>query len=306
MKRILYLFIAVLLGFSCLSCDSSDDSSGSSVSINSVGWVLENIDESFFSADDPASAFINFWVNLEANSLVASDIDSIAIYAPSGTYWEFDDQSDIEYYFDTEDDTIGGWLRLYSSSHPDTVELGTYEFKINFTGGESKEYSLNIPAPGMTSTGGYSYCYSPENYDEVSGYKALPSKAVDLYLGMEGNVYAEFSVTDDIVYNAMLWFYDNSGDYIGKSAWLRDFETGAISSVLNGGDGFYTTIETYNFVDLSSSDIDFEDGYGIDDINSMRVVLTDGKQYEGESATYDSRSISIPESMDMMVEMEPQ
>lgn len=279
------------------------------VTISNVGWIVENIDTSFWSSPPDATAFGNFFIYFEEEDLEAQFIEQVTMTADGGNVsWTDDTEEVIAGRFSPDNNSYGGFLRLWTDNIDPAghvYPLGDFTFEVELTNGRSDEFTLNVPAPGSLESSPYSYTFT-EDYAQAgsppSTYVALPERA-----GVTGASLASdtltvtFTVNDSTVYSGWVWVYDANDDYLGTS-WggssTPPFVTsaGSVSAVINNGTGLNTD-GTTNTVELSAGDISFFDSNStLSDIENVIVVLTDGEQYAdpGETATlfYDTRSVS--------------
>ncbi len=144
------------------------------------------------------------------------------------------------------------------------MPVGTYNFTVTYSNGSVAKSSLLVPSPGSIEVGSTSYVYTEEYRNASnppSGYAALPRRADSIsanYNSTSSKLTIKFSVTDDKIYNSVVWFYDSKGAYIGTTDWLRSFETASISSTLNSGGALHID-GIVNTLILLESDIKFND-----------------------------------------------
>ena len=291
------LLIPALVSMLFLSCDDSNRYP----EILDIGWTLENIDSSFWEdSDSYRSAFLNIWIAFEESELVAESIESVAIVSPTGVYWQITAPEALTYYYDTESLVFGGWFRFYSTSpasNGSVLPIGNYEFDVTYTNSKTVTKLFTIPAPGSTTSGSTSYVYTEDYTGTIGGdYKALPKRANItncVLTSANTEVTIEFNVDDSNIYNCSIWFYDESGNYVGRSGWLRDFSTGSLASVINNGTELNVD-GSNNSIVLSLADISYQEGKTSADLNSVHIILTDGLQYASSTDIdgYDTRSIS--------------
>lgn len=268
------------------------------VTIQDVGWVIENIATDYWYSPTSATAFISFWLSFEETDLSASDIASVTVTSPTGLYWVLDDPADTAYFYDEQGHYYGGWIRFWSTSdsaNASVIPIGNYTFEVALANGNSDTVTGIIPAPGSTTTGGNSYAYT-EDYagSPPYGYVALPRRAT--IQSAQVNVLADtftanFAVTDSKVYNGYLWLYDSTGEYIGMSPWFRNTTSKSVAAFINGGAAIYND-GTANTITLHTADIEFDGIHSLQDISSIRINLSDGAQYAAVNRSYDTLSRS--------------
>jgi len=98
----------------------------------------------------------------------------------------------------------------------------------------------------------------------------------------QSDITIQFQVVDSRVYNGVIWFYDDSAEYITWSGWFKN--------KVNEGAGLYND-GTTNTLQIQSSDLELGD-FSFDDIKGFHVILTDGAQYAPDETEYDHRSVS--------------
>ena len=286
---------ALILAFILAACPLPNDTDNTGSEIESINWVIDNIDTSF-SESIPYSASIQFFINFETPGPTASDIASVHIESLIGNRsWIFDDPAENAKLYDAERNYF--WCRLVSTSftyNGSVLPVGTYNFTVTYSNGSVAKSSFLVPAPGATVIGSTSYVYT-EDYmaasNPPSDYAALPRRANNISAVRSATeLTIKFSVNDGKIYNSKVWFYDSEQAYIGPTGWFRDFSTGSVSSALN--DGKLHNDGTENTLVLLESDIQFAEGKGMTDIDSLSIFLTDGFQYASNDRTYDTASIS--------------
>ena len=294
MKTTNWLKIAVaalISAFTLVSCPLP-----TGIGIKSIDWVIENVDQSYSESSD-FSARIYFDIYFETPGPTANDIASVYIKPLVGDiWWNLEDPDKISKAYNAEKNYLS--RRLYSSylsTNGSILPVGIYDFTVTYSDGSVAKSSLLVPAPGSIVAGSTSYVYA-EGYEDAlnppSGYAALPLQADNITaVRSASELTIKFSVTDDKIYNGIVWFYDSEQAYIGPTDWFRDFSTGSVSSVLNNEELHNDGAE--NTLTLLESDIRFEEGKGMNDIDSLFIMLSDGRQYASNgNRYYDTRSIS--------------
>ena len=289
-SKVLFLFL--MLFASC----SDKESSKKSAQMTSAGWVLENIDPTWWSSAQNHSAYFNIEVTFEDESLTVSDFESITFYSPDDKSWSFEGD-DLAAYFDEDSSRFGLWERCWSSqwSDGDSILLGDYTVVAILTNGEESSKNLYIPAPGKTSAGTSNTAYTEDYIGSIStNLTPLPQRAGSVSASYDGIDFSvNFSINDSMIYNGYFWFYNATGDFIGGSSatYFRDYGDGTIDGNVNGGSALYVD-GTDNVVTYTAADDILNSGYSLEDISSVSVVLTDGAQYANQEYSYDCRSIS--------------
>ena len=308
-KKILFCIISfIFLTFLILlACQSPETSSGGGssgggddddleITITRVGWVIENIPTTFWTSNAPSSTcFYNWFVYYEGDDISLSDIQSARIYTTNG-YWNLIPTSN---FFDGTNKMIGGWARnCWKDDH--IVPIGAFRVEIVLTNGyTAPPYNTTFPAPGDTVTNGNNYVYTedytplpaPSDYTPmIKRATILPGYTID---DTTKEITIEFNVDDTLVYNGLVCLFDSSGYEIGYTGYFRNFETGDLDTALidqlnNTG---APNTNTINISDIDN-EINYHTGKTFNDIDEFMIILTDGKQYEFQSASYDCRSFT--------------
>jgi hypothetical protein len=302
------LGLALILGL-LVACDGGSNP-GSSVSADledSVGWVIGNIPQNFWSDGSGPSAVIDLFITFKDADIEAADIESVEITnsLSPGRNWSYAADRIADYFYTSQ---RSGQKRmafpgLWTSTvalNGSVAYLGTYTVEVELKNGRRGTATLVTPAPGALAADGFSYTYSPEDYlgTPPSDYVALPRRATigAVALDTTNNLLTiNFSVDDDKVYSGWVLFFDTNGEYLGVAGDFRNFSTEAVFPKLNDGlefrtDGVSNTLAlTPDDISVSSEVSNFSLGL----IESFRIILTDGKQYLGTESSYDTFSISL-------------
>ncbi len=280
-KKIKMHFVIALLFL--IVCAILVDGCTKSLSINLtfLGWIIENIHPSFWSSPVTETCFYNFWLEYEGDDVTADDIEYARIYLQDGSYWSIStDRLNREYRY------IGGWGRWYWSDEYHALPIGTLRAEIKLTNGHTTSYTQIIPAPGNTSTLGYTHIYTEDYSGPPASYVPMLKRATIGNKSKALDISIDFSVNDTTAYNGYVAFYDATETFIGTTAeYFKDWDTENINSIINLGVAFYNNGVT-NTVAISDSDISYVDGYTYTAIAKFIVVLMDGGQYAG-SQSYD-------------------
>ncbi len=280
---ILYIILLAIFLTTCGGGGGGGGGNKTPVITEASGWVVENIDPSFwtkwgYSAD--ATAYRNFWVYASDPDGI-DDITYVKVTNPKGTYWTLRDSSTGKDYYDPEGGFFGGWRRHYSSSHPNIVYLGQYSVLVRDSAGHEVVDSIDFSSPGSSSGNGFLYS---EDYTGSTdgGIEMLKRASVTNFTKEENNITIDFQVYDARVYNGYVWFYDDIAEYI---TWSDHFK-----NTINSGAGLYND-GTTNTLQIQSSDLDLG-SYTWGDIKGFHVVLKDGAQFAPSETRYDHSSIS--------------
>jgi hypothetical protein len=299
MKKI-YQFTACLFLLFLIGCaqpvtsgDSSSSGTANSITITSMGWIIENIDTSFWSSTPPTHAFYDFWIYFSGTNISASDITYARIYIPPNytSYWTIDPAQ----YLDTQNMKIGGWGRWYSSTN--CLQIGNLKAEIKLNNGTSATFTKTIPAPANTVTNGYVSVYTEDIAAPANSVSLIKRAAIGTRSNNGTTLTIVFNTNDTRVYNGWIWLYDANSNFVGASkTFFRDIN-GNFTTIINSGANLYTN-GTNNTVSLGNSDISYNTGKTFSDISKFIVVLSDGAQYasQGNYLNYDCRSISAKTS----------
>jgi hypothetical protein len=310
MSRFLLRFVGVALLFVLVACDQGG-TPGPSVSPemeDSVGWVVGNIAPNAYSSGSGPLAVIDLSVVFKDTNIAATQIDSVEITnsLSPGRSWSFPAES-IEDYFFTSQSTGKKGLSFnflstdFLAANRSAIYMGTYTIEVTLKSGKSARQILTVPAPDATTSQGFNYMYSPENYPGTppTGYVALPKLATIGAIGIDataGSVTLNFSVNDPKVYSGWVWFFDANGKYLGYAGAFRDFESKAINPKLNSGQAFYND-GVNNLFSLDTPDITVSSevsNFNVSMISKVRLFLTDGRQYAAQpDSTYDTYSLTV-------------
>lgn len=161
------------------------------------------------------------------------------------------------------------------------MELGIYEVVARDSADHEITASVSFNAPGSGSGSGF--IYSEDYTGSTVGGAEMLKRATNLS-GTKGatDLSVSFTVDDSRVNNVTISLYDDNGDWIAVSEWMKDVANGGSGLNING---------TPNTVNISSADLDLG-SYTFADIAGFHVVLFDGAQYPGDDTMYDHRSFS--------------
>ena len=285
--HMLFALIFMILFSGCMLNDKK-------IEITDVFWVPENIDSNYWSGDfDSATCFHNFWLDYEGDDIDKSDIEEVKISDSYGTYWLLNLDRDI---LDTESKSIGTWERFWNdryAANGSVMAIGTYYFTVTLKSGHVTVADLEVPAPGSTSTDGYDFIYTEEyGSSPPSNYTQMIRRAQISDVTQTGDLTITFSVDDSRVYSGWIWLYADNYNFVCYLTPFRDYSSGAISSIVNGGINLHTD-GSLNTIVVDESDLTIMSGMSLNDTAYVVIVLTDGYQYADER-TYDCRSISAP------------
>ena len=266
------------------------------IGIESIDWIINNRDTSFFSDPTGATVDIQFDIKFETPGPAASDIASVYIDSLIGNLrWSFEDPSKFSEAYDAKEYVLS--CAIYTTNNnAHVMPIGTYNFTVTYSNDAVVKYSFQVPAPGALEAGSTSHVYTEDYIDAGNppfNYAALLRRATSIsavHDSLASELTIKFSANDDKIYNSGVWVFDSSNIYIGYINWLRNFSTDAVSSVLN--DGQLHSDGTENVLVLSKSDIQFNENKGMSDIHSLHILLADGLQYPSGNRTYNTRSIS--------------
>lgn len=292
------IIVMLILCLTFAGCATRPAKSKKTATISQVGWILSNLDPDInFCPQDHGNIYVSFFIDFHDKNISSSDIDYLNIKSPTGKYWHFHSQEDIESIMKSNNYDIAV-NHVHIEDSPNLLPLGEYTFEVVLHNGNRDTEKLNVSAPGSTDTDGNIRVYT-EEYKLAANppekFISMPKRATisNVSLNEENSqLNVNFSVDDSIIFNVWLYFYSSNNEYVGMTEYLRNFETGELSNVLNNGMDFY--IEgSDNIVKLEADDIIFADNKSaMKDISIVRVALSDGRQYNDSSITYDTESIS--------------
>lgn len=201
-----------------------------------------------------ATAFRIYEVYLE-NPEEYSDINKLQITDSTGTYWYWEDE-DLEEKWNAERETFSFYC--YSSSRPHNIPLGTYTASLYKTGAEETVFEFDVYARGdLNSTSGSVYT----SYDGKTPQILKPP--TDCSALLNGNTLdISFTTDDEIITDALVWYYDSNDEYLGGSGWLSNFTpvvtngSNAYSLDVSGYpaiDNVYILLFSYNYVETNIS-----------------------------------------------------
>lgn len=277
MKKYLLIILALLL-FSC----NLDQEKELTTEITSVGWILETRTAEYSAYY--SSLRLRMYVYLD--DIPLTEIKSIDIeHTNTNLHWFYDGDK-LDEHYNTEYNRLEA--KMVSGNDDDTMYIGDYEITIELKNGFKTDMIKNIPAPGESQDTAYSIVINEDYSGSSTSHAIMPKRPTITSFTKNGDeLNITFNVEDDIIYSGYLYFYDSNNNTVGRTDYLRDYETSDISSFLNNGDEFYID-GSDNTILLTTQDISFYSGYDFSDIDKTVFALTDGKQYEGTSSKYDS------------------
>ena len=279
MKKQILLIILVSLLF---GCNSGGSSSNDPPTVESTGWIIENVDESVASKYGNianATAYFSIWLDVVDPDGI-DDIVYVEISNPDDRYWVLLDRSSDNDFFDPIYTVFFANL-LYSSDSPNAIILGQYRAYVQDSAGNQATATINFSSPG-TALPEEGFIYS-EDYlgSTVGGIEMLKRASVTNSIKEEDSIIVEFQVDDARVYNGYVWLYNDSSEYITWSGYFKN--------TINSGSGILNDGST-NTLQIQSSDLDLG-YYSWGHIKGFHIVLTDGTQYSPDD-NWDHRSIS--------------
>ena len=282
----LWILLPTLAGL--VGCGNSPTGEDKRISLVHSGWVFQN------AAPDmglSSSLSVDVSVTYQGANLVASDI-SRATFSAGGVTWNL--LSSPTWLNDSTKRIADGWQNFVTSAfstNGSVLPLGAYSFDVLLTDADEAKFTTRIPAPGTRDTSG-GFVYDEDYNGQVtSGFHRMLQRPVALSASKaQDSILVSFSTTDSMAYGGWIWAYDSARNYLGRSTYFRNYATKAISSVLNQASELHLD-GTPNRAAINSTDWTMNTGRTVGEIRSVRVVLTDGRQYIATSQTYDCRSI---------------
>ena len=260
------------------------------VTVTGLGWVIENLPQSYWSSPQPSTCYYDFWIYYTGN-ISLGDIEHARIYN-SGKTWKWD-ISLVEANFKSTN--IGGWLRFYAGNAPNTLPIGTLTAEIKLKNSIVSSYDKVIPAPGSTTTLGYSNVYTeecgtpPANSIDMIKRPAVTGPSINY---SEQTLSINFTIDHDIrVFNGWVWLYDESNYTVAYSKTHFKDSVGALTSIISSS---FSTDGTPNTVSITNDDLIFLTSKSFSDIKKFMVVVTDGNQFtpQGKYTSYDCLAVS--------------
>lgn len=290
-KGILLGLVGVLAG--CANPASS--SSVSHVSIQSVDWVIENIDKDFWTTPESDSRlYYDFWITYQG-TLNLSDIRQVRMELPdrSGSYWTLypSQGSSPAEFVQSASSYVGGYGRWYLTDYLGTLPLGTLTAVIEYNDGTLVKKTWTSHEPGSLAVPTHAYVTnedSDETPDGSTSVKALKRPTVTAASRTSNSVTLNLTLADDRTCNGYLYFYDDDGAYLGRSTPFRDPASGVLSSAFGSATSLQTsgsnalTLGTGLLVDADGT----TPGTFLSRVATVVARITDGAQYVTVDSSY--------------------
>jgi len=286
--------IITLAVFALLSCTRSPVAPVNDyrkISIDDIGWYFLNSPLEY--NDNLCALELEVSIHYSGADLSLNDIE-YAKFSGGNLNWRFNLSSSN---FNDSTKCIGcRYSRFYSTSlsaNGSVMPIDTYHFEVKLINGYIAAKKFVIPAPGATQSNGYKYIYSEDfSGPKTSFYTPMLKRPTPLSaLKLNDTIMASFSINDSLALGGWIWLYDISNTYIGKTEYFVDYTTKVNSPALNNGSGLYSSGQV-NLFKITDSNCMFQPGKAFADIGSMKIILTDGRQYINTQLTYDCRSLS--------------
>jgi hypothetical protein len=291
--------INVTLAFICLflGCTQSTSPNSKSVTIDKIYWVFQNTPPDY---GDSASMSLDVTVKYSGANLSLADIDYAVFSVGDQMTWNLlfnnnnlnDSAKEIAY----------GWQSFWTkrlSTNGSVMPIGTYLFTIKLKSGNLAQKPFDMPAPGRTTSGGYSYIYTENYTDQLqpSFFPMLKRPTIGTSIRNGDTIIATFTIDDTLVYSGWVWLFDSMNNYIGLTNEFRNFTTKSRSNIINEG-GDIVNNGGVNTVKILSMNCRMKNGGTFNGIKSIRIICTDGRQYSSDSTShYDCRSIGLMTSI---------
>jgi len=182
------------------------------------------------------------------------------------------------------------------SSNATVLPIGSYTFELKLANGFDVSQTVTFPAPGSLSTNGYTYMYTEDYSGGIPSTftKTIRRPMINALTKVNDTIAITFTMNDSLFYNGYIWLYNSSGNYIGGSSYFRNINTKALSTIINNGAAIYSNGATQNVVRLYQQNSNIYSPASFNDIYYMRIVVTDGIQYQSTPGrSYDCRAISL-------------
>jgi hypothetical protein len=290
-RHVRRISLTLLFGLTLILAGCPTPEAPKTIKIEKMGWVLENIDTSYWSSPfDDATCFGWFAIPYTGDGIVLSDIDYVHMHHGDLT-WNISVDSD---HVDLENKCIYVLHAWTGSLSPNgsVFPIGEITFEVGLVNDESATYVLDVPIPGQTTSGTKNYIYT-EDFGGVpaANYTPMLKRPVfvsDLLGGATIDI--SFSSNDPIFFSGHVDFYDDSNNWVGNSPAFRSYGSGVIAAFVNGGAALNND-GTPNALSLVSGSISYATGKSFSNIAKYAVSLTDGAQYLGTSSTFDCIAI---------------
>jgi hypothetical protein len=284
--------LPVLAALCLCACSDSTGPRGKEIRITSMDWTYQNTPPDYNST---FSLSMDFSLRYTGANLVLADVVSATVSSASDPGWWWNLLPNGTSLNDSAK-TIGyGWYNLYSSSlssNGSVMPCGKFNFAVVLSDMDAAQDTLNAPGPGAAQGGGCKFVYNEDYHNQVTSEfcPVLRRPAVQTATRIGDTIAVAFSIADTMAYGGWLWYYDANNKYIGMSERFRNSTTKALSSILNGGSEL-TTDGATNTVKATASTSTMLPGEQYGSIRSVRVVVTDGRQYP-TTARHDCRGVS--------------
>ena len=182
------------------------------------------------------------------------------------------------------------------SSNNSVLPLGNFTFGLVLANGFSASKTMTFPAPGSLVTNGKEMVYTEDYSGTVldSYVRAVSRPKCDSLKKINDTLKVYFSCNDSLIYNGSVWFYDSVGVYIGYTSLFRNTLTQALSPIVNDGLIFYTDSLHENMAEITSANCNFKPSFSFNNIYSLRVIVSDGKQYiNNPDIPFSFRAVSL-------------
>jgi hypothetical protein len=302
-RLLIGLILVTALCMLTLSC-SQPAAVDVNATITNVGWFVNTTPNDWWSASSTYKPLLVYNFNIYfSGNISASDIEYARVYLPGSTTWWTLDHANG---FNAAGSVISGSGFWYSDNLKE-LPIGNLNAEIKLLNGKISDMPFTVGYPGSINPGSNSYVYSSDD-EKVAAYPSVskaalrrPSVTSLIYSGGGSpTVTVSFIIRGTDVHNGFIWYYDSLNNYIGRSPYFRDANTGADSSNLSGGtfnrnDGSTNTHTVYA-ADLIDGNGAVVTSSAFTTIAKCRVVVFDGLQYESLPSKpyihYDFRAVS--------------
>ena len=286
MRRPLFLVCICMIPIAC----SSPTAPTKSIQITTVSWFYEN------NPPDRNNGHLNMGITVyySGSSIQTNDLCSLVITTPS-LHWKLLAGSNG---VTVNDSSQSISVILYSnalSNNASVLPIDSFFFNTTLNNGASTSKAISIFAPGMTSANGNKFTYSQDYSGSVpvTFVQTIRRPTVDSCYLSNNSILIKFKINDSLFYNGFVWFYNSSGTYIGGTSFFRNLFLKTLSQFINSGSTLYSDSLNDNLAVIGTQDCVFGQPYSFKDIYSVRVVTTDGRQYQSvPNSGYSYRSVS--------------
>jgi hypothetical protein len=294
MRYTIIIFVFVLLFLmGCKNNDNPVSSQSQNLKITNIGWIYTNHPSDINGGHLDLDIILHY----SGASLQPNEISYFKMTAAGGTWTPPITSTNL---LDSLSEIVQAFYSSSLSSNASVMPIGSYGFELKLTDGTDVSQTIVFPAPGSSSTNGYSFIYTEDYTGGTTGSFArmIRRPTFNSVTKVNDTITATFTNSDTLFYNGYIWFYNSSGSYIGGLPWFRNITTKALSNVINKGVTIYSDGMTHNVVKFTQQNCVIYSPASFNDIYSMRIIVTDGIQYQNNPGrSYDCRAVSLSQHL---------